>query len=262
LNIYKLTLQYKGTHYQGFQIQTIGQTIQGELNKALKILSKSENVKSIGSGRTDSGVHAFAQIVRIEIPVDIPEVSLQRAINSHLPHDIRVTDAVRCTREFHPIFSAQSKEYNYVFSNEQSISPFAYELVTLFPFELEIERMRQGCKIFCGEHDFVNFQCTGTDIETTVRTIFNCELIHYQSSGHWEHILSNYYVLHIVGSGFLKQMVRLMMGALWNLGRGKITLEDLQKALTAPLETPRAKRLGATAPPQGLYLKEVHYSGF
>ena len=258
LNTYKLTIQYKGTSYLGFQVQPVGQTIQGELNKALKILSKTDSIKSIGSGRTDSGVHAFAQVVRIEIPVDIPAASLIRAINSHLPHDIRVTAAVRCTNEFHPIFSAQSKEYNYVFSTEQSISPFAHDLVTLFPFELDIERMKEGCKIFCGEHDFINFQCTGTEVETTVRQIFSCELIHYQSNGHWGHMLSDYYVFHVIGSGFLKQMVRLMMGALWSLGRGKITLEDLQKAL----KTPQAKRLGATAPPQGLYLKEVHYPGF
>jgi tRNA pseudouridine38-40 synthase len=255
LNIYKLTLQYKGTQYLGFQIQSKGQTIQGELNKALKILSHSEEIKSIGSGRTDSGVHAFAQVVRIEIPVDIPEESLARALNSHLPYDIRVIEAVRSTKDFHPIFSANSKEYNYVFSNEQAISPFGHDLVTLFPFGLDIEMMRKGCSLFCGEHDFVNFQCTGTDIEGTVRQIFTCELVHHKSNGHWSHILKEYYVLRIVGSGFLKQMVRLMMGALWNLGRGKITLEDLEKSLRIPM----SKRLGATAPPQGLYLVEVHY---
>lgn len=255
LNTYKITLQYKGTQYLGFQIQNSGQTIQGELNKALKILSKSEDVKSIGSGRTDSGVHALAQIVRIEIPVDIPAESLVRAINSHLPSDIRVTDAAVCTKDFHPIFSANSKEYNYVFTNEQSISPFAFDLVTQFPFALDIEMMKKGCEVFCGEHDFVNFQCTGTEVETTVRQIFSCELVHYHSSGHWAHLLNDYYVFRIVGSGFLKQMVRLMMGAIWNLGRGKITLLDLQNSL----KTPQSKRLGATAPPQGLYLIEVHY---
>ena len=255
MNIYRITLQYKGTKYLGFQIQSKGQTIQGELNNALKILSKSEEIKSIGSGRTDTGVHAFAQVVRIEIPVDIPEENLVRAINSHLPQDIRITSAARCTRDFHPIFSANSKEYNYVFSNKQSISPFAHELITLFPFDLDIEKMKSGCKIFCGEHDFVNFQCTGTEVETTVRHIFTCELVHHRSNGHWGHMLNEYYVLRIVGSGFLKQMVRLMMGALWSLGRGKITLEDLEKSL----KTPQTNRLGATAPPQGLYLVEVHY---
>ena len=255
LNTYKLTIQYKGTAYQGFQIQPTGLTIQGEINKALKILSKAETVKSIGSGRTDSGVHAFAQIVRIEIPVDIPESNLLRAINSHLPKDIRVTSVFRCTNDFHPIFSAESKEYNYVFSNDQSISPFAHELVTLFPFELDIDLMQEGCKLFCGEHDFINFQCTGTEVESTVRQIFSCELVHHHSAGLWGHMLRDYYVFKVIGNGFLKQMVRLMMGALWSLGRKKITLIDLERSLRIP----QTNRLGATAPPQGLYLKEVHY---
>lgn len=255
LNIYKLTLEYKGTNYLGFQIQPNGKTIQGELNNSLKILSKTDDIKSIGSGRTDTGVHAFAQIVRIEIPVDIPEESLARAINSHLPHDIRVTNVSRTSLDFHPIFSAKSKEYNYVFSNHEMISPFANDLVTLFPFDLDIELMREGCKIFCGEHDFVNFQCTGTEVATTVRQILSCELLHFESTGHWANLLENYYVFRVVGNGFLKQMVRLMMGALWSLGRGKITTEDLKKSLKTPLD----HRLGATAPPQGLYLKEVHY---
>lgn len=259
LNTYKLILQYKGTNYLGFQVQSFGKTIQGEINEALKTLSKSDEIKSIGSGRTDSGVHALGQVVRIEIPVEIPEESLVRALNSHLPEDIRVTHATRCGTSFHPIFSATSKEYNYVFSNKQNISPFAHDLVTLFPYELDIEKMKEGARLFCGSHDFINFQCTGTDVETTVRQIFSCDLIHHHSDGHWAHLLSDYYVFRVVGSGFLKQMVRLMMGALWSLGRGKITLLDIENSLNHPAKSPRTKRLGATAPPQGLYLKEVHY---
>ena len=239
----------------GFQVQSVGQTIQGELNSALKILSKTENVKTIGSGRTDAGVHAFAQVVRIEIPVDIPPENLARANNSQLALDIRVTDVSRTTMDFHPIFSAKSKEYNYVFSNREAISPFAHELVTLFPYDLDIELMREGCKIFCGEHDFINFQCTGTEVGTTVRQIFECVILHFMGSGHFAHMLEDYYVFRVVGNGFLKQMVRLMMGAIWSLGRGKITLKDLKKALKIQQD----QRLGATAPPQGLYLKEVHY---
>lgn len=255
MNIYKLTLQYKGTNYLGFQVQPAGLTIQGELNNALKILSKIDEVKSIGSGRTDAGVHALAQVVRIEIPVDIPEQNLVRAINSHLPEDIRVVSAEKTTKDFHPIFSARSKEYNYVFSNNENKSPFVRDLVTYIPFEMDIELMREGCKLFCGEHDFVNFQCTGTDVETSIRTILSCDILHFKANGHFGHFLDDYYVLKIIGNGFLKQMVRLIMGALWSLGRGKITLKQLENSLKMPLDS----RLGPTAPPQGLYLKEVHY---
>lgn len=255
MNIYRITVSYKGTQYSGFQVQLSDKTIQGEINSVLKTISKSEDIKSVGSGRTDAGVHALAQVMRVEIPVDVPALGLVRAMNSLLPEDIRVIDAVVTTKEFHPIYSAQSKEYNYVFSTEEVISPFARELMTHFPFNLDIELMKKGCQIFCGEHDFINYQCVGTDIESTMRNILSCELVRFESSGHWGNLAGEYYVLKIVGNGFLKQMVRLIMGALISLGKGKITLEDLSNSLKTPLKN----RLGPTAPPQGLYLKEVHY---
>jgi tRNA pseudouridine38-40 synthase len=255
LNIYKIIVSYKGTRFHGFQVQSEDQTVQGEINSALKILSKSDNVKSVGSGRTDAGVHALAQVMRIEIPVDIPADNLVRAMNSMLPEDIRVIEAQISNKDFHPIFSAKSKEYNYVFSNASEMSPFANELLTYFSGELDIEMMRKGCVLFCGEHDFINYQCVGTDVESTVRKIISCEIVHLDSTGHWKNFAEDYYVLKVVGNGFLKQMVRLMMGALISLGKGKITLEDLKKSLKTPLKN----RLGPTAPPQGLYLKEVHY---
>ena len=255
MNTYRITVQYKGTHYSGFQVQATDKTIQGEINKALKILSKSDDIKSVGSGRTDAGVHALAQVMRVEIPVDIPVGSLARALNSNLPEDIRVLDAVVVGSDFHPIYSAKSKEYNYVFTMEEVISPFARELMTHFPFQLDIELMKKGCQVFCGEHDFINYQCVGTEIESTVRKIISCELVRFESEGHWGNLASEYYVLKVVGNGFLKQMVRLLMGALISLGKGKITLADLEESLKTPLKN----RLGPTAPPQGLYLKEVHY---
>ena len=255
MNTYKIMIQYKGTRYQGFQIQAKGITVQGEINSALMALSKSDEVKSVGSGRTDAGVHAFAQVMRVEIPVYIPPENLAKAMNSHLPHDIKVVHAELSPLNFHPIYSAKSKEYNYVFSSQAAMTPFANELMSHFPYDLNIELMREGCKLFCGEHDFINFQCTGTDIESTVRKIETCELIHYASDGHWASLAPEYYVLRVVGNGFLKQMVRLIMGALLSLGRGKITLGDIEKSFEVPLKN----RLGATAPPQGLYLKIVHY---
>lgn len=255
MSTYKLTLQYKGTHYQGFQIQSSGKTIQGEINRALEILAKSNQIKSIGSGRTDTGVHALAQVMRVDIPVDIPEIGLVKGLNSQLPADIRVMKAEYCGREFHPIFSSISKEYNYVFATTEYLSPFATELMTHFPYELNIDLMREGCTLFCGEHDFINYQCTGTEVDTTVRKIFSCQIEKHNSTGHWAHLAQEYYVLSICGEGFLKQMVRLIMGALWSLGKEKITLSDLKKSLEGPIKN----RLGATAPPEGLYLKSVEY---
>ena len=255
MNFYKLLIQYRGTSYLGFQIQTEGQkTIQGELNRALATITKSEDVKSVGSGRTDTGVHALGQVVRICIPLLINGKNLVKALNSHLPHDIRVIDAEACDENFHPIFSAKSKEYNYVFSLETP-DPFSTDLITHYPHELDIEKMNRACKLFLGEHDFVNFQCQGTEVATTVRRITECEVLSFDSNGHWSNLVGKYYVIRVVGNGFLKQMVRLMVGALWNIGRGKIEESDLHRALRAPIDG----RLGATAPPHGLYLKVVHY---
>lgn len=255
MNFYKLLIQYRGTDYFGFQVQTEDQrTIQGEINRALKEIAKSDEIKSIGSGRTDAGVHALGQVVRICIPLIIPPESLVRALNSHLPHDIRVISAENCDENFHPIFTAKLKEYNYVFTLE-TLGAFSTELITHYPHDLDIEKMNKACKLFLGEHDFVNFQCQGTEVATTVRDITECEVLSFDTNGHWSNLVGKYYVIRVVGNGFLKQMVRLMVGALWNIGRGKIEESDLHRALKVPVE----RRLGATAPPQGLYLKVVHY---
>lgn len=255
MNIYKIIIQYKGTGYLGFQVQAQGKTIQGEINSALSTLSKSHDIKSLGSGRTDAGVHALGQVLRVEMPLDMPAHNLVRAMNSNLPVDIRVLSAEISDSNFHPIFNAKTKEYNYVFSNDEIHSPFANDLMTYFPGDLDFEKMKKGCQLFCGEHDFSNYQCVGTEIKNTVRNIFSCDLVKEEGHGHWKNFANRYYIFKIVGSGFLKQMVRLQMGALISLGKGKISLEDLQDSLISPLKN----RLGPTAPPQGLYLKEVSY---
>ncbi len=255
MSIYKAIVQYKGTHYKGFQVQPNDRTIQGEIHKALEIISKTNEIKTIGSGRTDAGVHALGQVLKIEIPVDVPGPNLAKALNSLLPTDIRVISSEIVLPEFHPIYSAQSKEYHYVFSTAEILSPLVNEIVTSFPFELNLALMNDACKIFEGEHDFLNYQCTGTDVDTSVRTIFKCEVSRTESSGHWSHLVGEYYVLKIVGNGFLKQMVRLIMGALVNVGREKISLKQVEDSLKNKLDN----RLGATAPPQGLYLVTVNY---
>lgn len=255
MNFYKLTLEYKGTNYSGFQIQPNERTIQGELINALKVISKSESIKTIGSGRTDSGVHALKQIVKAEIPLSIDPNKLVLALNTKLPRDIRVVSAEICAEDFHPIFHAKSKEYNYVFTTSEIESVFSRELMANFDFDFDEDLMKKACKAFEGKHDFSNYQCVGTDIEDTVREIFLCELQKHKSTGHWAKYVDEYYVIRVVGTGFLKQMVRLMVGAIWNVSRGKVELSEIAKSL----ENPSAKKLGATAPPEGLYLVEVHY---
>ena len=252
---YKLILQYKGTHYLGWQIQPedAGQTVQGEVNRALKTLSKSDDVRTMGAGRTDSGVHALGQVVKASMPLSIDPRNLVKALNSNLPTDIRVVDASITDEEFFPTVHAVSKEYQYRFTAERMSTAFQTELIANCPFELDVQKMREACKVLIGEHDFTNFYCEGTEVASNVRTIFECEILEIPQ-GNWN-MLPPHFVFRIVGNGFLKQMVRLLMGAVWNVGRGKITPEELKSALS-PMKT---QRLGPVAPPEGLYMVRVKY---
>ncbi len=251
IHYYRLSLQYKGTRYSGWQVQPDGKTVQGELNQALKKITKDEDVKSMGSGRTDAGVHALDQVVKIAIHLEINPENLLKALNSNLPEDIRVNSAAISDEFFMPTVHAKSKEYHYRFTCGRSVTAFQTEFIANQSFELDLEKMNKACKLLLGEHDFVNYFCEGTDVSSTVRSIFECEILVVKEVG----MMPAHLMLRIVGSGFLKQMVRLIVGALWNVGRGKISLEDFTKSLGSP----RGERMGAVVPPEGLYLARVNY---
>jgi tRNA pseudouridine38-40 synthase len=254
IHYYKLVLEYKGTAYLGWQIQpeSSGKTVQGELNRSLRAISKSEQVKSLGAGRTDAGVHALGQVAKVAIPLEIVPLNLMRALNSHLPDDIRVLSAELSDEEFIPTYHAKSKEYHYRFTISRNHTALQSDLIANQSFELDIEKMQKACKALIGEHDFSNFFCEGTDVASNIREIYECEILEVPQDN-W--MLPSHYVFRIVGNGFLKQMVRLLMGAVWNIGRGKITIEDLQNALGPT----KVQKLGAVAPPNGLYMVRVNY---
>lgn len=255
VHYYRLTLQYKGTKYSGWQVQpaTMGETVQGRLNRALAIISKSTEVKSIGSGRTDAGVHALGQVVKVAIQLEIPPENLIRALNVNLPEDIRVIAAEKSDEAFMPTVHAISKEYQYRFTFERGYTAFQNDLIANHPFELDIVKMREACKVLVGKHDFCNFFTEGTEVSSTVREILECEIFIVQQ-GEWN-MLPGHYVFRVVGTGFLKQMVRLLVGAVWNVGRGKIQTSDLEMALKTKLPS----KLGPVAPPEGLYMVRVNY---
>lgn len=255
IHYYRLILQYKGSRYLGWQVQpeSAGFTVQGELNKALSIVSKSEEVKSLGAGRTDAGVHALGQVAKVGMPLSIDPANLVKALNVNLPDDIRVVDAALSDEEFFPTVHAKSKEYHYRFTANRMFTAFQNDLIVNHPFELNLEEMRKVCKILIGKHDFSNFYCEGTEVASNVREIYECEILEV-SQGDWG-MLPPHYVFRIVGNGFLKQMVRLLVGAIWNVGRGKISPETFAAALS-PHKT---HRLGPVAPPEGLYMVRVNY---
>ncbi len=252
---YRLIIQYKGTRYLGWQVQPshYGETIQGRINDALRIVSKTSDIKSLGAGRTDAGVHALGQVVKISIPLNISPRNLIPALNVNLPDDIRVIEADISDESFIPTVNALSKEYQYKFTANRMFNALQNDFIANYPFDLDIEIMREACKILIGRHNFLNFYTEGTEVSSTVREILHCEIEKIENPG-WE-MFPPYYNFKIVGTGFLKQMVRLLVGAIWNIGRGKVSLEHLKLALGSE----KMNRLGPVAPPQGLYLVRVNY---
>lgn len=252
---YKVVLEYFGTHYFGWQKQKGKKlpTIQGTLEEALRKLIGQEGFFTMASGRTDAGVHALGQIVKIDIPVPIPPENLPRALNKLLPDDIRLREASLCESSYHPIFHAKSKEYRYYFSFDKPASI----LENLFIQELEgnfhMDLMKRACSLFIGEHDFSHYYCEGSPVKSPVRKIFECEILKGRGLPDF---VRPHLILRVRGNGFLKQMVRLMTGAIWDMGRERLSLEVLERSLKNP-EKISKRHLNAVAPPKGLFLYEV-----
>ena len=253
---YKITLSYHGGRYKGWQVQPRPiPTVQNELNKALGKISKSQNVKSVASGRTDAGVHALGQVCSVFLPLQLSPEALTKALNSNLPDDIRVLTAQVAPKGFRPINDCEWKEYIYLFTCGERLFPFMKDCVGHCGYQLDIEPMKKACAAFVGEHDFCNFFTVGTPVSTTVRTIYECELTEFDNGPFFTPLTGNVYSFRVRGSGFLKQMVRLMVSAIWSVGRGKVSIQNLEVALRQKCD----HKLAPVAPPEGLYLNKVHY---
>lgn len=250
---YKLTLAYNGTYYKGWQSQTnSGPTIQDTLNLALVKIFKDDHITSLAAGRTDAGVSALEQIVKISVPFEIEKNGLLKAINTQLPADIRVMGCERVGTEFHPIRDAKKRVYRYYFNTHEVHHPLQVGLIYNYPYDLDFEMMHNACSLFIGTHDFLDFHCKGSEPSSTVRNIFTCEIISPKAD---ESYLPGYHYLEISGEGFLKQMVRCIMGSLLEVGRGKLTLEQINDRLKNPID----KTLSFVAPASGLIKYSVEY---
>jgi tRNA pseudouridine38-40 synthase len=251
---YKLEVQFKGTRFLGWQKQKdFAPTVQDVLEDACSKIFKTRDISTVGSGRTDSGVHSLGHIVKLKAPFEIPHESLMKGINSSLPEDIRVIAVNECDEEFLPTNHAIKKEYIYLFSNFEDSCALQNDFIVNNRFNLDIDKMQKACELFIGKHDFKNFFCVGSDVNSTTREIFECDLTFKEMDFHG--ILPSHYTFRIVGNGFLKQMVRLIMGTIWEVGRGKVTLEELE----SELRTPGSNKLGSTAPANGLFKTKVWY---
>jgi len=236
----RITLSYDGTDFHGWQVQPGLATVQGTLEEIIGGM-EGHAVHVAGSGRTDAGVHARAQVAAFTIGNPIPVENLQRAVNRLLPPAIRVIDAVETHDRFHPRFDAVSKTYRYRLFRAPVCPPFEWRYVHHYPYPLNEDAMVKAAKQFEGEHDFTVFAAADEkdgEGRSKVRTIFHSRL---ERCGDW----LDYTVR---GSGFLKHMVRNMVGTLIEAGRGNIDFPDGIPG-----------KCGPTAPAKGLTLMEVEY---
>ena len=249
---YRCTIAYKGTSFFGWQYQTNGkETVQEHIFKALRIIAKFKEVFIVGASRTDSGVHALGQAAKIGLPVNIVPDNLLKGLNSLLHNDIRIIQCEECDGSFNPIKDSISKEYHYYFSDKYPFNPQLRDIINFTSNSLDIELMKKGCELFIGTYDFTNFCRKSSNARTTIRTILNCEIFETSHSP----FISKVYVLKVVGTGFLKQMVRYIAGTLLKLGEHKIDINRISEYLNNEKKDKPAPKAAA----KGLHLFKVNY---
>lgn len=240
----KLTVAYDGTNYCGWQIQPNGITIEEVLNKRLSQVLK-EDIRVIGASRTDSGVHALGNVAVFDTDTSIPPVRIAYAVNQKLPEDIVIVKSEEVPADWHPRYCDCEKTYEYHIWNAKVPDP-TRRLTTYFvSYKLDLDKMRQAAAYLIGEHDFASFCNVRTNVENTVRRIY--ELTIEQNECEW--------IIRIRGNGFLYNMVRIIVGTLLRVGRGYYTPQKVEEILKAQ----DRQAAGVTAPPQGLILKEITY---
>src|SRR5216684_9396333 len=247
---YRLLLQYDGTDFHGWQIQSDLRTVQSELTRALSLLDGREVVVH-GSGRTDAGVHAEGQVASVQLQREIAPQKLRAAINGNLPGDVRVLFADIAPDDFHARYSARSKTYLYRVVHGQVMSPFwsRYALQETRP--LNLERMRSCASLFLGEHDWMAFSAAQSDAGSRVRTISALEIDDGWDARGRCHLIR----MTVTADGFLRYMVRSIAGTLLAVGRGEIDEATISRAIREG----ERELAGATAPAHGLTLKSVKY---
>ena len=241
----KMILEYDGSAYHGWQRQVNGLTIQQVLEEKIAIMT-GETVKVIGSGRTDAGVHALGQVAHFKTAVSLPDIKFMNGINSLLPRDIVVTALQEADPSFHARYDAKSKVYRYQIVHGPVRPVMLRHHVWFVPGPLNVERMREAAFHFIGTHDFTSFCSSHSDAPDHIRTLTDIRI----ETGRLGPIK-----IEMEADGFLRHMVRGIVGTLVEVGRGKHPVSDMPAILHAK----DRRRGGMTAPPHGLFLKEVKY---
>ena len=242
-----MAVRYDGTGYHGWQRQNNGMTIQQAIEEALTKLT-GVPVQITGCSRTDAGVHALFYVFNFYSDTDIPTEKLPYALNYHLDKQISALDAWDVPEDFHARFCNKGKRYIYRIWNSGKRNPFLMRYSWQVPYKLDIEKMKASAPTFEGTHDFCAFMAAGGDQKTTVRTIRNCSV---EQDADMPELIT----VSVEADAFLYNMVRIITGTLIEIGMGKIEPEELMDIINSG----DRKRCGLTAPPQGLFLKNVYY---
>jgi tRNA pseudouridine38-40 synthase len=243
----RFQVAYDGTDFNGWQIQPGLPTVQGVLEEVISGM-EGRHVDVVGSGRTDAGVHALGQVAAVSLSNPIPADNFRRAVNRLLPKSIRISSVSEAPADFHPRFDAKRKLYRYRLFREEVCPPFERHFVTHHPYPLDEAAMTEAAPLLEGEHDFTAFAATDPSDSpgrSRVRRIFSSLLKRENAM----------LIYDVSGSGFLKHMVRNIVGVLLEVGKGNLDRNDV----LARLQSPGGIRPGPSAPPSGLFLVSVDY---
>jgi tRNA pseudouridine38-40 synthase len=241
----KMTIRYDGSRYKGFQrLKDNDMTIQGKIEDVLSKMT-NEKIEIIGSGRTDMGVHAYGQVANFKTNSSLSLEKMQSYLYEYLPEDIVITKLEEVDERFHSRYNAKSKVYLYKIYNNKFHDPFLRRYTTHIPKKLDIELMKEASKYFIGEHDFTSFASSKSKKKSNVRTIHSINI--KEENGLIE--------IYFEGNGFLYNMVRIMTGALIDVGNKKISPSDIK----VMLENKDRTKSSDTAAAKGLYLYKVSY---
>ena len=239
---FKITLQYDGTGFRGWQLQNKERTVQGEIEDALQILNKKKLIRVHGAGRTDTGVHAMGQIAHFDFNTDLDTCALKDALNGNLARDVRVMDCVVVSPEFHARFSALRRYYQYRCRTNIFLLDRNY---TWLIGSVDLTLLNEAASVIIGNHDFTSFSKNSEDLD-------HRRCIIYDSVWKENGDVVNY---HVSGNRFLHHMVRYLVGTMLEISRGKIKIEQFKELINHPIENVNIFK----APPQGLVLTRVDY---
>ena len=239
----KLTIEFDGSNFCGWQKQPKGRTVQETIEKAI-FKATNEQIEINGSSRTDSGVHAKSMVANFFTNSTIPSEKFREAINVRLPEDVSIIKSEEVAENFHARYSSKGKTYSYTIINRYERLSLGHQYLYHYRYPLDFNKMEEACKYFVGTHDFRAFMSPGSSIKTTIRTIYE---LYLKRDGDKIQIF-------ITGNGFLYNMVRIIVGTLLKVGNGKIKPEEIESII----KEGNRKRAGMCVPASGLIVYLIH----